>query len=188
MRSDALARRWGGCLGRCRIKLGDVKFAAALDRPALTGEVDDQTAHDPRGVAHEAIAVRKYRLPIDESQIGLVQQRGRTHGHAGIGTQLSLGELMQLRIQGGEQPLVGCGEIHRVIVRWRRSRLIIHDQGPMLGPLLPAPIDGSPRILAPALSTFKRQFRSREHGCGAAAADETTQGVKTVKRTSGQDV
>jgi len=42
------------------------------------GAIDDQPAHDPRGVGHEAVAIGKRRtLAARDIEIGLVQERRR---------------------------------------------------------------------------------------------------------------
>ncbi len=55
-------------------------LAAALLRAFPVDVVDDQPAHRPRCVFHEAMAIREHRaVPAVEAQVGFVQQRRGAH-------------------------------------------------------------------------------------------------------------
>ena len=81
-------------------------------RLAPPGVVDDQAPHCPSRVAHESVAIGKRdALAVRDIQVRLVQQRGRSEGHAcGPFRQLAPRQSMQLVVERREQ-LVRCRAI-----------------------------------------------------------------------------
>ena len=81
---------------------------AALLRLPAARVVDDEAAHRPGHVAHEAGLIRKARRRLAEREIRLVQQRGGADRQPGpAAAQLLLGQAVQLVVQRREQPLGG---------------------------------------------------------------------------------
>ncbi|HEY0745398.1 MAG TPA: hypothetical protein VGD63_01755 [Steroidobacteraceae bacterium] len=85
--------------------MSNFEFAAALTRVSLAYEIDDQTAHDFRGIAHEAGTIRKFGLAMDHAEIRFMQQCGRTDRNPRTVPQMVLSEPVKFGIERRKKPL-----------------------------------------------------------------------------------
>ena len=92
-------------VGDVRAQGGDLELAAAAHGVSGARVIDDQTAHHPRGVTHEARFVGKRRsVSRCHVEIRLVQQRRDSEAARSAGArELARRETVQLGVQVAEQ-------------------------------------------------------------------------------------
>jgi hypothetical protein len=104
-RQESMASQSAASSSARALESRDLETAAALDGAAMPEQVDDEIAHDTRGVGQE-LSFRSggAARALSESQIGLVQDGRRTHS-AGAATALQLAprDLPQVVVEGGEE-------------------------------------------------------------------------------------
>jgi hypothetical protein len=169
-------------------QLRDVKGRAALDRAPLANEVDEESAHDARGVPHESRSVRKDGRFPGHAEIRLMEERRRTHRHTGVAPQLPFGQRPQFAIERHKKaPTLGAFDCVRVL-KWKRTLFRFHpwcpwkqrrqhadlrldSQRPVgaaalgVAPLtVPGRSRAAPHHGAGNLALLPRQFRSIERG------------------------
>src|SRR5687767_229414 len=109
-------------LGVIGAERGDFEQPAPLLRSPPPDVVDDQAAHDPRRIGHEARLIDENGpLPSRDREVSLVQQGGdtQTPGRAAA-AQFTAGEPGQLGVERGER---GVGQISVVRGNWWHGRL-----------------------------------------------------------------
>jgi hypothetical protein len=75
---------------------------------AVARVIDDETTHDPGGIAHEAPAIRKHEAAVafGHVDIRLMEEGGYAEADGGSMTrQLSPGHAVELGVESGEQGL-----------------------------------------------------------------------------------
>jgi hypothetical protein len=89
---------------------GDLETASLLLCAAIARVIDDETAHDPGGIAHESPAIRKQETSVafGNVDIGLMEEGGYAETDGGSMTrQLPPGHAVELGVESREQGL-GC--------------------------------------------------------------------------------
>ena len=131
--------RVGHAVGVVDAERGDLEQPAAFFGPPPPHVVDDQPAHDPGGIRHEARLIDEHgAFPAGDREVGFVQQRRHTQRPGTLTVQFAPGEPVQLRVQRAEQGI----RDHTLIARCHRYlRSHVHHSTPQ--PVRTAPaLDG----------------------------------------------
>ena len=93
--------RIGGIIGHPGVISGDLKFATAFLRAPVAGVVDDQAAHNPRGISQKAVLIRKLgTATARDVEIGFVQKSRCTEANGSTPTaQFSPSQSVQFGIE-----------------------------------------------------------------------------------------
>jgi len=70
-----------------------MELRPALHSAALAHKIDDQAAHDARGISQESFTIRELGVASRHRQIRFVQHRRRTQWYAATAAQLTLREV-----------------------------------------------------------------------------------------------
>ena len=95
----------GDLAGAVAVERRQVKEPAALLRALPAHVVDDQAAHDPGRIAHEAAVIHEHRaFGAGNLQVRLMEQRRHAEpAKRAAAVQLAAGEPMELRVERREQ-------------------------------------------------------------------------------------
>ena len=128
--------RAGDALGDRRVERRDLELPAALVRAAAAHVVDDQAAHRPRRVGHEARAIGKGdALAVPTCSVGLVHERRGAERQPPRAGEFAPGHPVQLAVKGrkerfGRRRVTVFGRLDQP-----RERSLIHGRSARSGDL-----------------------------------------------------